>query len=676
MTPLQQAYLGKLRATADANMAFFEKNSPFMHLLLTKESPKATVDISDQGDLAIRYEGGESISVTEDILRMEGRLVRFADVEDRPQLLAFHKLRAVAENPDHGTMQRYHYSNLDAEFPNRVRRHFAEHYPDNSGLNRYPDFGGKDIPLVIVFGSGIGWHLPRLLLEYRIRHLIVIDMDVDAFRLSMFFQDYVLLSRLAMERGTDLTFIVQPDIDLVSRSLMSVLIRDNGLPPFFIHGAAMFYAIEENEAMETVRGAIVDTLWEMFFGLGYFDDELISIKHTFDNLRRGLPIYLKPNSVPEDAVAFIVGSGPSLDGLLPILREYGDRAVIFSCGTSLSGVANAGIRPDFHMEKERPYLQYEVITKTVEKDFLKGIRFLGLNVVHPDVFGLFETSGVILKAADTMALLLAQHGIPREVILHTQPTVTNTAIDFALSVGFKQIYLFGVDMGYKDKEKHHSRHTFYLHKIPEEDHLQKLLSKHPPSHAMVPGNFGGEVSTTKILSMSRQMMGYAVKGHPSARVYNLNDGAQIDGAIPLHAEDFVCHASPASKTAAIAGIVQACQNSRFDLPVLEQALLDQLDSFIAEVSDILAAEQQVRADVIDKLSRVYRHVRAEEAKSSPCALLFRGVLSHLLSLTFNAITIIKDEDEAVAKAEFDFANLMDFLEQARAEVVNVMQAGS
>jgi hypothetical protein len=41
-------------------------------------------------------------------------------------------------------------------------------------------------------------------------------------------------------------------------------------------------------------------------------------------------------------------------------------------------------------------------------------------------------------------------------------------------------------------------------------------------------------------------------------------------------------------------------------------------------------------------------------------------------MTFNAVTIIKDEDEALAKAEFDYSNLIDFIQQARVEIVKHM----
>lgn len=667
MTPLQQAYLNKLRAMADANVAFFDKNMP-THKRLLNESPSATVDISDQGDLTIRYDNGDSRSVTADILEMEERLVRFSDLADRPQILAFHQLRRVVDKPNYGDMQRYHYSTLDLDFANRVRRHFAKHYPENTGLTRYPDFGGKHIPLVIVFGSGLGWHLQRLLLEYKIRHLIVIDTNVDTFRLSVFFQDYVLLSRLAMERETDLTFIVQPDVEQVSNFLMQSMLRTQGLPPFFIHGAALFYGTDESEEIDTIRAAFVDTLWELFFGLGYFDDELISIKHTFDNLRQDFPVYMRPKSVKDDAVAFIVGSGPSLDELIPLLREYGDRAVIFSCGSAIAALARMGIRPDFHVEKERPYLVYDLLTKTVDKEFFKGIHFLGLNVVHADVFNLFESGGVIMKLADTMASLLAQNGMPDDAILNCQPTVTNAAIDFALSVGFKQVYLFGVDMGYKDKEQRHSQHTAYHNNISEDDDLERLLADKPDSEIIVPGNFGGEVSTDKILSVARRMMGNMIAHYPEARVYNLNDGAMIRGATPLRKEEFVLEGTSTGKAEVVADIRGAFEHRQSNLTELEQSLLTQMDEFTEGVSAIIAQDQKTRSDVIDKLSRIHQFVQSGVNTSKPCALLFRGAIFQLLSLTFNAITIIKDEDEVLAKAEFDFGNMLDFLKQAKIEV--------
>jgi hypothetical protein len=673
MTPIQQTALAKYRATAEANMAFFQRNIPGMHQMLLSEPLRSSLDISDQGDLHIRYPDGTTRSVTEAVLEAEARLAEFADLNLRPQILAFHRLRSISDAPSHGDMAKYHYTDLDADYPNRLKWHFCTHYPDNRELKRYPEFGGKDIPLVVVIGSELGWHLPRLLNEYRIRHLIVMETDLDAFRLSTFLHDYVLTSRIAMERGTNLSFLVQPDIEQLSRALMSVMRKD--LPPYFVHGTAVFYVSRQEETVKKIQESVVRTLWELFFGLGYFDDELISIQHTFDNLRDGFPIYQRPNVMPEDAVALIVGNGPSLDGLLPLLREYGDRAVIFSCGTSLSALAKAGIKPDFHVEKERPYLTYELITKSVSPEFLKGIRFIGLNVVHGDVYRLFDWGGQILKSADTMALLMMEAGAPREIILNTQPTVTNTALDLCVSAGFRKVYLLGVDMGYKDEKQQHSTHSLYEEMTDDED-LNDLLSQMPEASRTIPGNFGGQVSTNNILAVARQYLEWGISHHPRSRVFNLSDGALIKGAEPLHAADFSCDATPAGKAAAIGALQSAFGEMHFDLKAIGDSLLAQIDAYIAGVRNILSAPYRNLPDLIDILARLYRHLLQEEAAARSSFTLFRGTLLHLTSLTFNAVTIIKDEDEALAKAQYDFSVIQDFLNQARADVARVINAPS
>lgn len=671
MTPLQQAYLKKLRATAEANAAFFELNMP-QHKMLLDEAPTASVDISDQGDLVVRYADGKTRNVTTDLLEIEARIEQFADLADRPQILAFHNLRRFYENPSHGDHQVFHYSKLDAEYPNRATRHFAKHYPNNNGLNRYPSFGEKEIPLLIVFGSRLGWHLPRLLAEYKIRHLIVIEPDVDAFRLSVFFQDYVLLSRLALERGTDLIFIVQSDVDKIARSMTAAMLKSNGLPQFFIHGASMFYAVDDTEMVMSIRTTIIDTLWELFFGMGYFDDELITIRHTFDNLKQGFPVFTRRNAMNPDAVAFIVGSGPSLDDLIPLLREYGDRAVVFSCGTAISILHKVGIKPDFHLEKERQDIITDILAKSISNDleFLKGVTFIGLSPVYSEVFRMFDRCGMLIKAADTMGALLETDGMPGETILSGQPTVTNAAMDYALCAGFKTIYLFGVDMGSKDKEKHHSQHTVYVNLLPEEDHLKKILAHQPSNDIVVPGNFGGEAHANKILAFARRMMSFSIGGYPDAKVYNLNDGALIENAIPLRPEDFAEQwTGGCDRQATLEAALATFEARQFDLEALQQLLLERIDAFIAQVEEIVARPQASLSDVLDKMVDMHWMTLSPTNINDPCGLLFRGTTARLLSMAYNAATIIKDHDEALAKAEWDFANLVDCLHEARGEVV-------
>lgn len=672
MTPLQQTYLSKLHATAAANLEFFRLNMPQIHQRVIASSPLATIDISDQGDLSLRYPDGSVRPLAAERLRMEEKFREFADPETRPQLLAFHNLRAVAEQPSHGDMQRYHYSSLDAEYPNRARRHFATHYPDQTGLHRYPVFGSpRTIPLLIVLGSGVGNHLSRLVLEYDVRHLIVLDADEDAFRVSLFFQDYVELSRLAMEKGTDLAFIVGPDIDHLTRGMMGVLRQS--LPPFLVHGAALFYAMPEGETLDAIQACIRESLWQMYFGQGYFDDELISVRHTLKNFAAGRLVYVRPRILGPEPIAFVIGSGPSLDELLPLLREQRDNAVLFSCGTALGPLSHAGIVPDFHIEKERPGIVYDVLTRTIPETFRRQIRFIGLNVVMPEVFELFGWGGMAMKEVDTMSTLLHGMGAMPRVPIDSQPTVTNMALSLALTLGFRRIYLAGVDLGYRDKARHHSRHSAYLGKLPEAEHLRRLLKQRPADEKQVPANFGGEAWTNGILEMARLYMESTIRACPHAEIYNLNDGVAIAGARPLRAEMFPRTLDGGDKQAVLAAIQGAFEPRPVDRHAVAAGLLGSVDQLIESFHAILDRERSSRADVLDTIVGLYHHLRRDEIRNTPAAILFQGTVFNLLSLCYNALSIIADEDEAVAKAEYDFNNLMDALQAGRAELLRVLR---
>lgn len=664
MTPLQQAYLTKLHATAAANLEFFKLNMAALYRRVVAANPLPTLDISDQGDLSIRYPDGASRPAAAAQVELEKRLREFADPQIRPQLLAFHSLRAATDDPSHGEMQRYHYSKLDAEFPDRARRHFAAHYPDNDGLFRYPSFDSpRTIPLLIVIGSAAGSYLTRLVLEYDIRHLVVMDVDEDAFRVSLFFQDYVELSRLALEKGTDLSIVVGPDIAHLTRGLMAVL--RTSLPPFFVHGAALCYAMPEGEASEAIKTSIVDTLWQLWFGLGYFDDELISIRHSERNLALRRPVYSRPLAVDPQAVAFVVGSGPSLDGLLPLLRAQQGRAVLFSCGTALGALAHADIVPDFHVEKERPGIVFDVIGQTVPESFRRQTRLIGLNVVKPEVFDLFGWGGMVMKESDTMASTLRALGQAPNVPIDSQPTVTNFALSLALTLGFRRIYLVGVDMGYRDRARHHSRHTVYLGKLPDAGHLRRLLERRSDGERSVPANFGGEALADPILDVARLYMENTIRACPHARIFNLNDGAAIAGAEALPPEEFSGLADAADKQAAIDAIVGAFVPVDYARAPLREALLGSMDKLIGAFRELRARPLRTREEVMDAIVALYRHINAPECRDTAAGILFRGTVFNLLSLCYNALTIIADGEEAVAKAEYDLDNLMDALEAGR-----------
>ncbi|WP_126444176.1 motility associated factor glycosyltransferase family protein [Sulfuricystis multivorans] len=679
MTPLQQAYLARLHATAQANLEFLRLNMPEIHRKVSEGSPTATIDISDQGDLTIRHADGTAQPLPPLMIEYARRLAIFADPDERNQLLAFHNLRITSEEEDAvSDTAHYFYSRLDKIYPDLFRKHFTKHYPDAQGLYRYPVFGDeKTIPLLIVIGSGIGYPISRLLLDYQVRHLILLETDTDAFRLSCFFHDYVELSRIAMEKGTDLTFIIEPDVEQLSGALMNAMLRN--LPPFFVHGAALFPAMPADERLEEITTMITDTLWRMFHGLGFFDDEIISIRHSFINLPRHHPVYRKPNVVTEEAFAFVVGAGPSLDGLLPLLQRHRARAVVISCGTALAALHQAGIRPDLHIEIERTALTYDVLIHSLPREFLHEIDLITTQVMEPRVLELFRSARIAIKEADTMGNLLVARGFIERPPLETQPTVTNMGLTLALGLGFKKICLFGVDVGYKDEARHHARDTVYHGKLPKEDRLRRLIGNVATKHLTAPGNFGGSVKTNFAFESARQHLSGWIRAHPAATVYNPNDGALIEGAVTIEAEDLARRLeeelpSPEHKARVLEQIAKAFEPIDLPLTSVAQALVEEFDRFDAELRPLLNRKIASRAEIIERIIDTYRLIRTEIVASTASSMLFRGTLLHLMSLCFNAASIIEDDDEAIAKATYDFGLILEFMEAARNEVLRAIEA--
>ncbi len=270
--------------------------------------------------------------------------------------------------------------------------------------------------------------------------------------------------------------------------------------------------------------------------------------------------------MPPDAVAFVLGAGPSLDYAFEKIREYQDRAVIFSCGSTIGALAREGIVPDFHVEIERTKYTYDTLAE-VDRSFLKRTVLIANNPLWTDCFKLFKKGYMFLKLNDTGAILLEPTGAP--IIWHTGPTVTAAGVALAAEFGFKEIYLFGVDLGSKDPKKHHSEKSNYYD--PD-----SMLSKIKVDLDIpLPGNFGGQVYANRWFMQTKYAIEMTIK-KKGVKVYNTSDGVKIEGAVPLPIEFFRLESST-NKLEAIKAI-ESCFDTRYVKMVNPKQVLDKLSS--------------------------------------------------------------------------------------------------
>jgi len=120
-------------------------------------------------------------------------------------------------------------------------------------------------------------------------------------------------------------------------------------------------------------------------------------------------------------------------------------------------------------------------------------------------------------------------------VKYCNPTVSNAALVVIQHLGFKNICLLGVDLGFIDETHHHAKGSIYDDSEWKEQEGQN--KKFSNSSMKAKGNFRDEVSTINILDSSKGVMEFAIIDFPDAKVYNCSDGAYIEGTTPLAFEN-------------------------------------------------------------------------------------------------------------------------------------------
>ncbi|SNZ12118.1 motility associated factor glycosyltransferase family protein [Hydrogenobacter hydrogenophilus] len=379
----------------------------------------------------------------------------------------------------------------------------------------------KSIGTVLVFGVGLGFHIDFFTQHYDIKQLILVETDVELIKPTLYTLDWEKILNVYDGKERIISFYLHKDPELLAAGLLdhlAVYYNPALLTHFHIYLHRYDHILLEGSKKfwESNKSPIA--------GFGYFQDELWSLEYTIENIKRELPLFYGKKPVPSDAVAFVIGAGPSLEYALDFIKQNQHRAVIFSCGSSIGTLYEEGIKPDFHVEIERTKMTYDALIKSASTDYLKELTAMYNNPMYPPVADLFKESLMWLKPNDAGSSLFPPD-IPR--IGYSNPTVVNGGLSLAIHMGFKEIYLFGTDMGYKDPKKHHARGNVAL-KEGTEFYKEKEVQEYE-----LEGNFGGKVYTNGLLLWARSMIQDLLKMTKGVKVYNTSDGAKIEGTIPI-----------------------------------------------------------------------------------------------------------------------------------------------
>jgi hypothetical protein len=396
---------------------------------------------------------------------------------------------------------------------------------DLEGL-RLSDALDCEIPLALMYGVGLGYQLGYLYEQCRVKHLFAFEPDVDMFYASLFCFDWHALLTYMEQESLSLHLFIGVDEQTLVSDMMEALHRKGA----FWSASYFSFFHYHSEKIHRLIEKVEHEFYLLKTGWGFFDDNIYALAHSHHNLTSGTPFLLKKRANHySDTPVFVVGNGPSLDGTIEFIRQHQHQAVIIACGTAVSALYKADIKPDIYVAVERTKSSADFLEILNAHDFLKDVTFLSVDVIHPECQRFFRQTGLALKPNEPMYSMLfdACHGeLVHDLIEYPNPFVGNTGLNYAALLGFKRAYLFGIDNGFRDAHKHHSSLSLYYNDKKETKMVNETHDTFPAR-----ANFGGEVRINHLFGLSIHNMECVLRKSEMV-CFNCSDGAYIDGARP------------------------------------------------------------------------------------------------------------------------------------------------
>ena len=314
--------------------------------------------------------------------------------------------------------------------------------------------------------------------------------------------------------------------------------------------------------------------------------------------------------------AFVAGNGPSLTASIERIREFREQIVLFSCGTTTSSLIKAGLRPDIHVEVERASETQDWITAATTQEDRDAMILLGLNTVHPDVYGLFPNRGMAMKPSD-LGTAYVEGRVSRTgkvmQLDNCNPTVGNCATALAAQMGFEEVYLVGMDFGFPDGDKHRSKLSIH-YKMKEEDQEELGFSVDSEREIKTaPGNFGTTVCTNALYIAAGKAEEHVVADHPRMTCAHVSAGLKIEGTRAMRPDEIKLDNAPFDTKAVAAQIVERAF-ARDGLRALDRGDTERVFSGTADALAELEAIAAVDIDTVeaglDVLKRLHDRIVA------------------------------------------------------------------
>lgn len=386
----------------------------------------------------------------------------------------------------------------------------------------------KIIDKFIFIGVGIGTHIVSINEKINSYNYLIIEDNIELFRLSLFTTPYYSLAETAQ-----LTFSIAQNqhqfADTVTLFLEYSYFNNRYLKYFH-------FPAHDNTKIKLIQAQLARQSQHVFPYDISLSKYLLPLKRIASGYKT-INIATKfAKSLFSHTPALVLAAGPSLKNNMDWLKEHQDKFVIIAASAILNTLYIHGIKPDIvtqidgYTQAGRSCMTHldGVDTQT----FLKDVIFIfGTHV--PDLF-------INILNKENIYFLDDGENYDGFDSISASCVGSMTAI-LAVKLGFEKIFLLGLDLAFDQKTgATHSTDHFQnnIYDLSKADEISNIISLRD-SMVQTEGNFSKTVYTTADFLVSIRVLSNtfsSIKDETQV-IYNLNQGAFFANTQPMHPKD-------------------------------------------------------------------------------------------------------------------------------------------
>ena len=396
-----------------------------------------------------------------------------------------------------------------------IMSYYIENYPFETTM--------KEIEKFIFIGVGLGFHIEQINVKINAEKYLIIEDDLEIFRLSLFTTPYYKF----LAEKTVIFSIATNEMDFKTdlRNFLENSFYLNRLVKY------SYFPAHSDKKIQLIKNFLAS---QNFLSFGY-NNALLKYLKPLDFINHGYKVlnlnkHLHLSSISNQPV-LIIGAGPSLEEHIEWLSNNKEKFLIFAVATSLKILHKYDIKPDIVSHIDGFEAGYQNFIGFDMQEFVKdSIAILG-SFVEQRVIDIFNKELLYMLEEDTFYF--------QNFSSVAAPCIGSTSVANALLLGFKDIYLLGLDLALSSDGSSHSKghqsNTDKYNLSKKSLHIDNEISLRGDIFD-VKGNFQKTVQTTPLFHSSIVSINNSIRQlkMDSNTIFNLSNGAYLNDSLALN----------------------------------------------------------------------------------------------------------------------------------------------